>query len=412
MPDPLFAGRALETDSGWRALDPRRSLRVCITLAAAGASLAFTLLAVWVAGTHSRRQIEQQLGPSLENLAYQVVDKLDRGISGRYRDVQFAIGLVPLRTPGAPLDERRRLLESIMDASPEFAWLGFANPAGTVVFATRHQLEGTPVGSRDWFRNAREKPYAGEVHEVPELAGDNGASGGPSPRYLDLAAPVMSASGQFLGVLGAHVSWSLAREIQLSVISDTVAQHDHVGLTLYSVNGDALLDSGASGWNEPPNAPVPPDRRKSRGFFRETTPEGSAYLTGYAHSRGYAGLRSLGWLAVVRQPVADAFAPALELQRGILIVGLGFTAAMIVLSWALASRLTRRLRSISASARRIGGGDVLTVLPRPSGQGDLPEMCAALGGMVHALRQRGEELEAANTRLAARLHAQEKAPRP
>ncbi len=407
-----FADRGPEADDGWQALDPRRSLRARVTLALGGSFLVFTLLASWVAGAYFHRHLEERIGPALENLAYQTADKLDRSVAERYRDIQFATGLGPLRTPDTPTDERRRLLDAMLGASPDFAWLGFANAAGTVIFATQHQLEGTQVETRGWFRNARGKPYAGDVHEAPELALDATTSGGLSSRVLDLAAPVVSANGQFLGVLGAHLSWSAAREVQLSVVPELMAQRDHIGLTLYSSNREVLLDSGASGWSEPPEPPALPDPTPPRGFLLENTRDGSAYLTGYAYCHGYHEFRGLNWLAVVRQPVAVAFAPVQELQRRILQLGLSLTALAAIMAWFLTGRLTRRFRSIGASARRIGGGDILAVLPRPKGHGDLPDMCTALGSMVHQLRDRQEKLEAHNTRLAARLQAHEPGKEP
>lgn len=407
MPDTLFADHNRETDRGWQILDPRRSLRIRVVTVVTASALCFTALTVWVAGICSRRQLEQQIGPNLEALAFQVVDKLDRVMSERSREIESAVGQVPLRTPDAPVDERRRALDAIRDASPEFVWIGLANPAGTVIFATQHQLEGAQVETQRWFRNARNRPYAGDVHKEPGL----GSDAAPPPLCVDLATPVMSAAGQFLGVLSARLSWTFAREIQLSVLPDTMAQRDRVGLTLYSVNGDVLLDSGVSGWSEPPGMPVLPDRHKPKGFLLENTPDGSAYVTGYAHSHGYREFRGLDWLAVVRQPIATALAPAADLQRVLLRTGLTVTAAFALLAWFLATRLSRQLRSVTASARRIGDGDVLAVLPRPPGRGELPDMCAALGAMVRALRLRQEKLEADNLRQAARLHAQEKPPK-
>ena len=412
MPDTLLADDKPGANRAWQMLNPRRSLRIRVTAVVTASALCFTGLTVWMAGICSRRQLEQQIGPNLEALAFQVVDKLDRVMSERSREIESAIGQVPLRVPAAPVDERRRALDAIRDASPEFAWIGLANPAGTVIFATQHQFEGTQVETQRWFRNARNRPYAGDVHEEPGLASGTTPPGGPPPLFVDLAIPVMSAAGQFLGVLGARVSWAFAREVQLSVVNETMAQHDRVGLTLYSVNGDVLLDSGVSGWNEPPAAPGLPDLHKPRGFILEHTPDGSAYVTGFAHSRGYRNFGGLGWLAVVRQPIAVALAPAAHLQRVLLRTGLAVTAAAALLAWILTARLTRQLRSVAASARRIGDGDILAVLPRPPGRGDLPDMCASLGEMVQTLRLRQEQLEAENLRQAARLHAQEKFPKP
>ncbi len=404
------SGPGHESNGGWWILDPRRSLCARTALATGGTAILFTLLVCWIAGALVHRQLEQQLGASFEKQAYQLGEKFDRSIHERFNEIQFVSRLPLWRTPGTSVEERRNLLEALRESSPEYAWLGFANASGTVVAATQHVFEGGSASMRNWFRNGRGSPVAGPVHEYPELARETADPADPSPRFIDLSAPVGSASGQFLGVLGAHLAWPLDREVP-DPAAPVPARRDHLGVTLYSAAREVLLDSGSSGWSEPFDAPVLPDPPKLRGSFIENTPNGVTFLTGYAHSRGYGGFPGFNWLIAVRQPVADAFAPVEELQRGILRPGLMLSGLAAVAGWFFAARLTHRLRVIGASARRIRAGDPLTVLPPPRDRGEISAMCAELGDMVHEFRQQQEKLESANLRLAARLNALEKPPK-
>ena len=223
--------------------------------------------------------------------------------------------------------------------------------------------------------------------ELPALTRELiGSDESRSSRYLDLAVPVHEPDGRFLGVLGAHVQWDWSREVQLSVIPES-ARRERIGVTVYSATGDVLLDSGGSGWSQPLEAPSIPEARKFRGTLVEPTASGTIYLTGFARSRGYRDYRGLGWLVAVRQPANLALAPVRDLQRTIFGWGALLTVALVTTSWISAGRLARRLHTIELAANRIREGDVLTVLPHPRGEGELAQMCGALGELVQELRK-------------------------
>ncbi len=396
-----------DPDDWWWIFDPRQSLRARAVAIFGGLALALAVLLGWTAELHFRGQLGRQLGPTFETLAFQIGDKLDRSIDERLRGLQLAAGLAPFKNPAAPGPERRALLDAMLDAAPDCAWFGFADREGKVITATQRLFEGTAVGDTPWFRGARRAPYAGNVHESSELARELPNLADERPRFLDLAVPVNDADGNFLGVLGAHLRWSAARDTQLSVVPET-ARRDHIGVTLYAPSGDVLLDSGASGWTRPPDAPAIGERPGARGYLSENVPGDTEYLTGYARTKGFREFRGANWLVAVRQPAADAFAPAREVHRWIVRIGALFTIAIVVLSWLIAGRIARRMTAIATAAGRIRSGDILSEMPRPPGQGEIQSMCDALGGMVDDFRQKNEKLDAENTRLAARLSQRER----
>lgn len=375
-----------EPDDWWQIFDPRHSLRARAVLVFGGGAVVFSLLVPWAAGTLFRRQLEHTLGPSFENLAYQVGDKLDRSLYERERALQFTASLAPLRTAGTPAAQLRPALDALLNASPDFVWVGFADADGTVVSAAPRLFEGSDAGP--WFRGARRQSYLGSPHEFPELTREILITGDdPNPRFLDLAVPVTDPNGKFLGVLGAHVRWSWARDTQSSVVSET-ARREHLGVTIYAANGDVLLDSHATGWTEPPPAPPVGDRPGLRGSLTEDAKGDTTYLTGYARCRGFRTFRGLGWLVTVRQPAADAFAPVQELRRQLVQLGAVLSGAAIVLVWLSASYFTRRANAIAKAAGCVASGDILALLPLPHGRDEFQKMCVALGAMVAKLRER------------------------
>jgi HAMP domain-containing protein len=386
METSAAASRSVRSDWWW-IFDPRCSLRARATLLCGGGVLVFTGLTIWIAGWMLSRRLEQQTTTIFETLAFQVSDKLDRAIYERYRDLQFTAGLAPLRSREAVAADRRQLLEAVQTAAPDFAWIGFANASGSVVTATERLFEGNAVEERPWFRAAREQSYVGPLHEIAQLADDSGGDSLPR-RFMDLAVPVAGDTGQFVGVLAAHVRWGAwAREAQLSVVPDS-ARREHIDVTIYDPSGEVLLDSGGSGWNLPPEAPAIAMTRGIRGSMHENTSAGVEFLTGYARSRGYREFRGLGWLITVRQPVADALVPVRALRRALLQLGALVGLLVIVVAWIAAGRLSSRLRSITASARLIRAGDVLTVMPPPHGNSEIDEACGAVSDLVEDLRSR------------------------
>ncbi len=387
MPRPPIAA-APGTSDWWWVFDPRQSLRARAALIVGLGTTAFILGLSAITGTLYRRTLEQQTGALFETLAFQLGDKLDRTLYERYRSLLLGARLAPLRDPAAPTAERRRVLDALQEASPDFGWLGVTDARGRITAATAGLFEGNPAVTRPWFRGAQEAPYAGQPREDPELSRQTADiianRADTTSRFLDLAVPVLDANGDFSGVLAAHVRWTWARDIQLSVVPDLMAR-EQIGATLYA-GREALLDSGASGWTQPPDPPSIPDNRRGRGVLIENTVDGATYLSGYARSRGFREFRGLGWLVVVRQPVSRAFRPVVALQRGIVAWGSALAAIATIAAWCLAGRHARRLRSVRAAAERIHGGDILAVLPRRHSDSELDRMCGALGELVEDLR--------------------------
>jgi HAMP domain-containing protein len=385
----------------WRhRLDPRHSLPALVTLVVAGSALGLVLAFSYVSGAMLRRQLERRVSASFETLAEQVGDKIERTIYERYRQLQFAASLPAFRNAGASLAERRAVVEALHDTSADYAWTGFADAEGSIVAASSGLFEKDNVAAAPWFVGARRRPFVGPVRELSALAAVTSMGGNETPRFFEVAVPLNSASGQFLGVLCAHVRWTWAREVQLSVVPET-ARREQLGVTVYNASGDILLDSGGSGLTEPLD--VPPElgsRPANRGTFLERTGHGIDYLTSYVRLRGFREYRGLGWLVAMRQPAVQVFAPVQELRRTILNLGLSFVFMLAVTTWFVAARLERRFRAVALAASRIGDGDILSLMPRPRRDSEFARMCAALTAMVEKFRHREETLETANARLA------------
>ena len=384
----------------WWVFDPAHSLRARAALFAGAGTLALTFLLSWITGALYERSITNHVGRTFETLAFQVSDKLDRSIFERYRTLLLAANLTPIRDAAAGNSARTNVLDSLLETSVEFAWIGLTDSSGRIVAATNRLFEGTSAENRTWFRSGRELPFVGSLRENAELAREAAPTteGERSTRFFDVAVPVTGADGQFAGVLAAHVRWNWSNDVQMSVVSESAAR-ERIGVTVYGSGRDVLLDSGSSGWSQPPEAPTLTDSRRFRGAMLEDTASGTRYLTGFARSRGFREYRGIGWLTVVRQPIDRVLADVANLRRGIVLWGSVLTLVAGITSWIIAGSHARRLRSIRAAAERIHEGDVLALLPRPRGESEISTMCGALGDLIEDLRAKQERILAENARL-------------
>lgn len=373
----------------WWVFDPRLSLRAASALLVGVGLLLFTVVIAAIASRSLHRSLEQQLGQRFETLAVQVSDRLDHTLYERYRAVLFAASLDSLRSYATPPAERRRVFAALQETAPDLVWISFIDAQGKIVASTQSRIEGTSAAERPWFRGAREHPYAGGPRDSRDLPPEilTPESGESLPRVVDLAVPVLDPDGRFAGVLAAQMRWGWTREVLTAVIPEPL-RREQIGVTVYSADGDVLLDTGGSGWTRPPDSPALPEQRRFRGSMIEPTALGTTYLTGFVRSRGFREYRGLGWITAVRQPIARALAPVDALRDTIMRWGLGFVAGGMVAAWLAAGRHSRRLRSVGTAAARIGQGDVLARLPGGRGDGELARMCGALDRMVDNLRDR------------------------
>ncbi len=391
--DPADRPSAPASEFSWTsAFDPRQNLATRAALIVVVAGTFFVSAASWVAGARLQQKLTQRRGAELEALAFHLGDKLDRIIFEQARGLIFAGTLTPLRDPTTPAPDRRRLLEALLDSSPDLVWVGFVSADAKVVSATGGRRETESVSTQAWFNGARTQAFFGEPREVPELARDYPLAG-ETPRFVTISAPVTSAEGRFLGVLAAEWNWAAARGNMASVLTEA-ARRDRVSITLYNLRGEPILDSSPANASAPPGPPPIGNRRPLRAAMREIIPGEGDFMTGLATTRGFRGLRGINALVAARQPMTDIFDAATDLRNTLLQWGLALALAFgLATRWTVA-RLTRRLRAVATAADRIRAGDILTLMPQPPGEGEVARMGRALDAMVQDFRSKQKQLSA------------------
>ncbi|WNN89287.1 cache domain-containing protein [Gloeocapsopsis dulcis] len=183
------------------SLNPHRSLKARFGLAIGIIAFVLSISASLIVGYAASEQIKVNVGQSLAELAYQMTDKLDRGMFERYRDLQIVSTLHVIRNPNSNLLEQRTLLEKLQSTYPNYAWIGLTDNQGIVQVSTGKLLEGISVAQRPWFIGGQQAPYVGDVHEALKLAKLLPNPSKEPLRFVDVAVPVVDLQGNPRGVL-------------------------------------------------------------------------------------------------------------------------------------------------------------------------------------------------------------------
>lgn len=382
--------------SNWlRAIHPRNSLVAQISYAMALVSIVLSVALSYYAANLSRHQIEQELGSHFLHRAKDIVDVLDRGMFERYREVQIVATLNDIRTPSVSIDQKRSVLEKLQQTFNAYAWVGICDTQGKGMVGTGKYLEGKDLSKRPWCTKGRDKPYVGDVHDALLLAKILPNPSGENFYLVDVAAPVVDKSGALQGVLCGHIYWKWAEELLDSKKDESfeilLLSRDGLVLTGPEQNRSELKKLAPNSWRRII------DSNRGQGTLLDQWNNGKQYLVGFAHDAGYRDYPGLGWIAVVRQDVSTAFAPARTLQLRILFAGVMLGIFFIFFGAWMARRIATPISRITAAAERIAAGEFEYDAPPADGDGEVAHLSASIHTMVNNLtreildRKRAEE---------------------
>ncbi|WP_229211468.1 MULTISPECIES: diguanylate cyclase domain-containing protein [unclassified Duganella] len=287
---------------------------------------------------------EREAGQRLQQLSWQMRDSLNRVVQKATGDVQLLTELPQIRDAKSPA-EIRQVLESLQKTFPDYAWIGLANPDGSVYAATQGLLEGQDVSGRAWFKGGRDKLYAGDFHPATLLGKKLPYSADPW-RFVDAAGPVRRSDGSYRGVLCVHMSWSWARRMVQTILAPADQQYS---ADIFVVRGDGTVMLGPKGTEEKTidSTSLALSQSGVPGSLKETWADGHSYLTGFSRTGNLNDPATLTWSVLVRQSEDVALAGARALERQILLLGAILGVAMALAASAAARRLTSPLNALS-----------------------------------------------------------------
>jgi diguanylate cyclase (GGDEF)-like protein len=380
------------------------SLSTQLAIGAAGLAVVATLAVSLVIGHVTLERVRADAGNAAHATAVQMAETLSRGMFERYRDITIAGSLDQISDAAVPLDDKRGLLEQLQATYPAYAWIGLTDAGGKVLVSTGQVLEGVDVSKRPWYLDGRTAVTVKDVHEAVLLAKLLPNPTGEPMRFVDVATPVLDAAGNRIGVLGAHLSWSWARDARDALLQ-TRSSSEALEILVLASDGSVLLgpddlvgqklalfdDAAAAGSAE------------GAGHRIETWPDGRTYLTAVAQSRPYLTYPGLGWQIVVREPTATALAAVNELQGYIALIGGAAVLVLGLAGWLASRRVSRPVLAIAAAADRIAQGHSSDTLPVVEGSREVSLLSGSLRALLAKLQGREAALTELNQSLEQRV---------
>jgi PAS domain-containing protein len=379
-----------------------RSIRAELALWSCLISILLILLLVYSLGIFATSNVREQIGLKLSGLSHHVSDKLDQAMFERYREFQLMAMRPTLGDPEVSTAEKQQWLEQIQHTYGSYSWIGVADLQGKVLAATGGLLVGMDVSQRPWFGNALQDIHVGDVHDAKLLASKLPNPSGDPIRFVDIAFPYHGLDGRVVGVLGAHMSWKWADQVRDSVMTADVVQKGMEAFIL-AQDGTVLLGPSDMLGAKLELTGLKRAQQAENGVLIETWPDGEDYLVGFSPTLGYQTYPGLGWTVLVRQPVGDAFAPVGDMQRNVLVTGLGIASLFSLFGLFNARRIARPLTSLADKARQLRLGETKSIGEVPLSYAEINELTAAMGSLVSQLQKESAALQELNASLEKRV---------
>ena len=378
------------------------SLRGQLSLVLGGLALAILSLVGGYLGTLATDELYTAQQAAVRATAQSAAELLATELRNREREIEL-LSLAPHLVDGALESPRvRESLDRRQALHDEFAWLGIADPGGTVLQATGGMLAGRSVAQREWFIAARERVYVGDVHEAKLLATMLPAQPDGEPtRFIDFAAPIRDAEGRLRGVVGAHAHW---RWVTGLVEGATQRQHpdsaidalilDRQGRVLYPERMKLAQTAG--------DAVLPKVLNNGRFEGELRFGDGKDYLTSEAPLQARTNAE-LGWRIVARQPLEQALRPVRDLRRELVLLGALAAALLTLAALLLARRISQPVEQLARIAGRVETERRIPDFPDKPAALELGRLSDAMRSMARALLATEQELQQANTTLEAQV---------
>lgn len=384
--EPRNPLQRLNNPQGKTPRSPLYSLRAKLLLFSlllvAVPGVVFAVIAIRSAGDALLDVVGRQLAEVADDTASEVTELLARErnkvASWAHQDVIREIG-------AGDLDQRlTRFLLSLKQSDASYLDLLCTDAGGRVIAASNPAALGAAYAQSEWFRTA--------VLGKDYLAGPAPVDGRPA---LEIAVPIYDPDnhavviGTLLGLYDWRQGTALAqrrreRSADLRLVVDVLLLDDQGVSIAATRNGEATgvgRNLRAAGWRAA--QPLPPQARP--GYVREPQFD---FLVGFARLRGPAP----PWTAVVMQPVRQALAPVLSMERhltlllvGVLLVGLGVAAL-------LAQRMGRPLRELTRATQEIArSGEPRRPVPVRS-RDEIGQLAQAFNTMAAELKRARDDL--------------------
>jgi diguanylate cyclase (GGDEF)-like protein len=351
------------------------SVRSTILTLAVLATLIPALATSAISYRQNRRAIRAKLNQQLSGASSQAARETRLWINERLYDLRvFASSYeVSENVERSSAPTRKRLtdyLGSVKDRFADYVELmvvgtDFRTVAGSARVPGRLHFTGT------WLQQARlGDPVLGDP-----IRGDSAA-----PVTMEMAVPIQSAAGRFLGVLAARLKFS---GIEQLLREQVAGREDRVAIV--QPGGKVIVSAGGTFATLPVSA--------LRALQRADSTAVSYRMSDGLNVVGaLSAVPRSDWSAVAAIPATSAFREIRRLQIATAVTLVVLLAVVGSLAYGLGLLIVRPLERLSLASTRVAAGDLEVDLPA-SGGGELTRLAGVFNDMVQRLRESHAELE-------------------
>ncbi|WP_379136494.1 diguanylate cyclase domain-containing protein [Paenibacillus sp. sgz500958] len=360
------------------------NLRTVFSSAFAVVIILLTALLSYAIGQESTKSVEQSIGNSFAEVAYQMSENLDYFMWSHSGEVEVLSKLNAFQEPTDKV-EMSRLLNELKKNIPVFTWVGYLDKKGNVLASTDNILIGQNIAERPVFKEGLKGPYIGDVHDAVLLSKLLPNPSGEPLQFVDYSTPIYNKKSEKIGVLAAHFSWEWSQEVENSIMTPIKDRMKDVEVFVVSKKDNTiLLGPKELVGQKMPGAALSKARAGENSWMIDDAASGKFFLTGYAYGDGYHSYPGLGWSVIIRQPTDVAFASIYQLKKYIVLAG--FAAAILfgIIGWILAGLISRPLSKIAKAADMLSSGEMVEI-PTTHRIKDISVLSQSLRNLVNNL---------------------------
>jgi signal transduction histidine kinase len=356
-----------------RDFDPRHSLAGGIIWLMVALAASFAVAASVWAGSVAREIVVQQHVRRLALETQQLASDLGQAISARIEAVRSAGALPP-----------EQLFTHLKSAYPGLGWIAVTDATGAI--AAGNAAIGTRgAKTKPWISQGASGLWIGLIEESTVK--------GSAPFFGDMSAPLKDSSGQFIGVIAAHLTWPWAAALDSHGTAQSLILNE-AGMVAV---GPAWLRDTV--WKGVRIEETPPE---SYSAHFERLPNKDIVLVIRAPVKIIGAANPRAWSVQLSEPKEFVYQRANALAVRIWWISICLGAATALLGALGARHLTNRLKNLTRSAAAVGRNEIARI-EVPSGRDEVAQLAGAFAKVLDDLRQERTELLNLSSELERRV---------
>src|SRR5581483_1900455 len=305
---------------------------------------------------NGKEAIKQSLGVTLQQIAHQTVDKVDRHLYEVYRNVK-TWGELELMEEVITGDLDGKISSFLMRLAKEYGYFSsieVLNSDGIVIASSRTALVGQDFKRKAFFNQTMKgRPYVEDVSfdEVGQAW------------VVGFSFPIQAKfkEGKGIGVLSAK--WKVE---ELFSMTQAAGKEGASPTRILLIRSDGTVISAPESEKEglfkrnlirAGSKAALLASKKEIGYLIEVDERNNESLIGYDYSKGYRDFEGLGWSGLVVNDARAAFEPIERLKLVIVSVGIAVALIVVGISLIVTKRMTEPILQISGIASRVAQGN-------------------------------------------------------